>query len=224
MSGNNPYQSYPWEYDHWYDQNLPAYLSELELVKEALPGAGVGLEIGVGTGRFSVPLGIGWGIDPSREMLARARERGVRGIQGRGEALPFNSFSFDYVVMVTVLCFLPSPEMVIGETYRVLKDTGKLIVGFVDRESYLGRIYQEKKKKSRFYSEAKFYSVPDVLQLLQSAGLEEIKVRQTLFETTGAADFIQDPKEGYGEGGFVVVSGGKANGRISNAQLPTANF
>ena len=210
MSNNNPYQVYPWEYDHWYDQNLPAYLSELELVKEALLSAGVGLEIGVGTGRFAGPLGIEWGIDSTQEMLVRARERGVKVTRGRGEALPFNSRSFDYVVMVTVLCFLSYPYRVIEEAHRVLKEEGRLIVGFVDRESYLGRIYQEKKEKSRFYSEAKFYSVPEFLELLPSVRWKEIAVRQTLFESPENREALQTSREGYGEGGFVVVSAGKA--------------
>jgi SAM-dependent methyltransferase len=203
---NNPYQSYPGEYDHWYDQHRPAYLSELEALRAALPSAGVGLEIGVGTGRFAGPLSIEWGIDPAREMLVRARERGVKVTRGRGETVPFNSRSFDYVVMVTVLCFLSSPDRVVGEAHRVLKDEGRLILGFVDRESYLGRIYQEKKEKSRFYSEANFYSVPDVLRLLPSVVWRKISIRQTLFESAGERDAVQTPREGYGEGGFVVIS------------------
>ena len=206
---DNPYQAYPWEYDHWYDQNRPAYLSELESVKEALPHAGVGLEIGIETGRFAGTLGIEWGIDPAREMLDRARDRGVGVIQGWGEELPFPPRCFDYVVMVTVLCFFSSPDRVVEEAHRVLKEEGRLIVGFVDRESYLGRMYQAKKGKSRFYREAKFYSVPDVLQLLPSVGWREIAVRQTLFESTGEKTAVQASRAGYGEGGFVVVSGRK---------------
>ena len=210
---NNSYQSYPGEYDHWYDQNRPEYLSELACVEESLPTVGVGLEIGVGTGRFAGPLGIEWGVDPAREMLIRARERGLRVIQGQGEVLPFDSRSFNYVVMVTVLCFLPSPEMVIKDAHRVLKEGGRLIVGFVDRESYLGKIYQAKKSKSRFYRDAEFYSVPDVMKLLPSASWREIKIRQTLFESTGEKTIVQTSRWGYGEGGFVVVSAGKITKR-----------
>ena len=178
-------------------------------MKEALPPAGVGLEIGIGTGRFAGPLNIEWGIDPVREMLLRAGERGVRGIQGEGESLPFNSRCFDYVVMVTVLCFLLSPGRVIEEVYRVLKEEGKIILGLVDRQSYLGKIYQAKQKKSRFYGEAKFYSVPEVLRLLPTVRWRDVTVRQTLFEAPGETDGVQIPSRGYGRGGFAVVSGRK---------------
>jgi len=209
MSNNNPYQSYPWEYDKWYDQNLPAYQSELDCLRGFLPITGVGLEIGVGTGRFAGPLGIEWGIDPAREMLVRGRPRGVRGIQGRGEFLPFDSGSFDYVIMVTVLCFLACPERVVGEVHRVLKDEGRLIIGFVDRESHLGKKYQEKKEDSRFYREARFSSVPDIFQLLSSAAWRDILVRQTLLVAPEEMTSVQSSSEGWGEGGFVVVSAGK---------------
>lgn len=38
-----------------------------------LPNIGKGVEIGVGTGRFSAPLGIKLGVDPSWEMSKLAR-------------------------------------------------------------------------------------------------------------------------------------------------------
>ncbi|MEA1928947.1 MAG: class I SAM-dependent methyltransferase [Candidatus Auribacterota bacterium] len=210
---SNPYEFYPREYDRWYDKNRPAYLSELECIKESIPSAGVGLEIGVGTGRFAAPLGIEWGIDPIREMLLQVREHGVRVIQGDGSILPFNPESFDYVVMVTVLCFLSFPKQIIEEAHRVLKDDGRLIVGFVDRESYLGKIYQAKKSKSRFYRDAKFYSVREVLQLFPSFNWGDIEIRQTLFESVGETDAVQSSREGWGEGGFVVVLGRKITKR-----------
>ena len=206
---DNPYQFYPEKYDRWYDQNRPAYLLELESMKEALPTAGVGLEIGVGTGRFAGPLSIKWGIDPAREMLSLARDRGVGVILGWGEDLPFPPRCFDYVVMVTVLCFLSHPDRVIGEAHRVLKEDGKIIIGLVDRESFLGKMYQAKKLESRFYREARFYSVPEVLRLFSTAGWKEIAVSQTFFNSSGEIDAVRTSRAEYGKGGFVVISGRK---------------
>lgn len=37
-------------------------------MQELLPMHGSGIEIGVGTGRFALPLGIKQGIEPSRSM------------------------------------------------------------------------------------------------------------------------------------------------------------
>ena len=47
------------------------------------------MEIGVGSGRFAQPLGVKIGIDPSRNMLKFAKERGIQVIRGGGENLPF---------------------------------------------------------------------------------------------------------------------------------------
>ncbi len=43
-----------------------------------------------------------------------------------GQQLPFNSETFDCVVIALVLCTVPSPELVIAETRRVLKKGGQI--------------------------------------------------------------------------------------------------
>lgn len=206
MTRSDPYREYVEEYDRWYDENKAAYLSELACIKELLPAPGRGLEIGVGTGRFAVPLGIEWGIDPAGEMLKKARARGIRLIQAAADDLPFAGEKFDFVLLVTALCFLPNPLQALKEAGRTLTREGSVIIGLVDRESYLGRKYEEKKEKSRFYRSATFYSVPEVLRLLSSGGYRETAIRQTLF---GQADAVQSSREGFGEGGFVVVAARK---------------
>ena len=65
----NIFDDYYKKYDEWYDRNPFAYLSELKAVQKALPEAGKGLEIGVGTGRFAAPLGISIGVDSSEKMI-----------------------------------------------------------------------------------------------------------------------------------------------------------
>ncbi|MDP8213799.1 MAG: class I SAM-dependent methyltransferase [Candidatus Euphemobacter frigidus] len=206
MSDSNPFQLDPAEYDRWYDKYLPAYQSELACLSKVLPDSGEGLEIGVGTGRFSGTLGIRWGLDPVREVLDRARRRGVGVVQGRGESLPFIPGSFDYVLIVTVLCFLSDPARMIEEVREVLRPAGKLILGLIDRESFLGRLYQEKKRKSRFFQTAEFFTVPEVIKLLSPGAWKEVDICQTIFEMPPDIDSVQPPREGYGEGGFVVVS------------------
>ena len=60
-------------YDAWFDRHRPVYESELMALKRFLPAPGGGLEIGVGTGRFAVPLGIQMGVEPAKAMAVMAQ-------------------------------------------------------------------------------------------------------------------------------------------------------
>jgi SAM-dependent methyltransferase len=209
---NGPFHNFPEEYDLWYERNQPAYASELECIQRIFPSSGRGLEVGVGTGRFAAPLKVGWGIDPEPEMLARARSRGVRVIRGRGEELPFADGIFNYVLLVVTLCFVEEPRRLLAEAGRVLGREGEVIVGMVDKDSFLGKMYQAKKNESKFYRGADFFSVPEIMEMLPDEEWEEIKVFQTVFDFPKDIGNIQTPRPGYGEGGFVVISARKRAG------------
>lgn len=82
------------------------------------------LEVGVGTGRIARPLtdagGSVVGIDASREMLTRARRKGLAGlVRGSAYRLPFHGASFDAVLFVHVLHVLDHPREALGEAARV---------------------------------------------------------------------------------------------------------
>ena len=192
------------KYDAWYDKNRFAYLSELEAVKKVLPEKGYGLEIGVGSGRFAAPLSIAVGIDPSKKMVELARGRGVDAALGVGEELSFKDSTFDYVVIIVTLCFVQDPEKVIAESMRVLKPDGKIIVGIIGKESFLGRFYQQ--KESIFYGYARFFDIEEVEQMLRAAGFNNFLYYQTIFDYPDKLRAIEKSQEGYGRGGFVAVS------------------
>ena len=61
------------EYDAWFDRHRLVYESELRALKRFMGSGGIGLEIGVGTGRFAVPLGIEVGVEPAAAMADLAR-------------------------------------------------------------------------------------------------------------------------------------------------------
>ncbi|MCK5092723.1 MAG: SAM-dependent methyltransferase, partial [Gammaproteobacteria bacterium] len=56
------------EYDRWFERHKIEYAQELKALRELLPKEGLGVEIGAGTGRFSQPLGISLGVEPSKAM------------------------------------------------------------------------------------------------------------------------------------------------------------
>lgn len=192
------------EYDKWYDENKYAYLTELEALKQHLPKHGKGLEIGVGTGRFASQLGISVGIDPSEKMLEIAKERGVDAIRGMGENLPFEDNGFDFCLIVFTLFIVQDPEKVLQESYRVIKQGGKIILGIVDKDSFLGKFYQS--KKGTFLCRPKFLSVNEVTNLIEKTGFKELSISQTLFHLPHEIKSIENPEQGSGKGGFVIIS------------------
>ena len=200
-----PFERYTSRYESWFKENRHVYESELRAVKANMPPYTRGLEIGVGSGRFAVPLGILFGVDPSPRMVNIARNRGIQAVHGVAEKLPFADSSFDLALMITTICFLDDIKSAFGEVKRILKPGGSFIIGFIDKNSSVGRSYQEKKKKSVFYEIATFYSVEDVVKLLKSSGFEDFYFTQTLFSDLKNVQYLEPVMSGHGKGSFVVV-------------------
>jgi SAM-dependent methyltransferase len=192
------------EYDNWYDSHPALYESELSALKNAIP-LGVGLEIGVGTGRFASPLCLEFGLDPSFNMLKLAEQRGVTVIQGIGENLPFKNESFNFALIVLTIWLVDNPLRVLREAVRVLKKRGELILGILDRESSWGKFYMRKAAKSSFYSSPHFFSPEEILLIFKDISLEFDAAFQTLIQPPPDIQYREKPEKGYGQGGFVVL-------------------
>jgi len=194
------------EYDAWFDRHFSLFKAELAALRSIVPATGHGVEIGVGTARFALPLGISIGVEPSPGMAELARQRGLDVREGVAEALPFGDESFDFALMVTVVCFLDDVYGAFREAWRILKPGGAFVVGFIDRESELGRIYEQKREQSAFYRDATFYSVNDLVMLLHETGFSDFSYRQALFPGEPTDVTV---REGFGDGSFVVIKGHK---------------
>jgi SAM-dependent methyltransferase len=206
MARIKPFEEHAVQYEDWFERNKFAYDSELQAVRSQLPENRHGVEIGVGSGRFAAPLGIKIGVEPAGKMREIARSRGIGVIGGIAEALPFGDLQFDFVLMVTAICFVDDLEIAFKEAYRVIRPNGSLIIGFIDRKSLLGKSYLKHKNENVFYRMATFYSVDEVVCYLKRVGFGDFRFSQTIFQPlTGLSD-IELTKEGYGEGSFVVVS------------------
>ena len=208
MSKIEPFEKHFIQYEDWFVQNRYAYQSELEAVRRHLPAGGRGMEIGVGSGLFAEPFGIHYGVEPSARMRKQALQRGVINVvDGAAEKLPFEDHFFDFALMVTTICFLDDVKQAFREAWRVIKTDGKLIIGFVDKNSSLGKLYEKHKNENVFYRDAMFYSLDEVAGFFNQAHFYGLKYTQTIFRMLDEIKEPEDVKEGYGEGSFVVVSG-----------------
>ena len=198
-------------YEKWFEIHDNVYRSELKAIRSILTKFSQGLEIGVGTGRFSKPFNIQNGIEPAKNALRIASSRGVEGVQAVGEALPYSNWSFDLALIVTTICFFSDVGLSLKEAFRVVRPRGSVVIGFVDKDSKLGKMYQERREESPFYGAAEFYSANEVKEFLERTGFVNLIFIQTIFKTLAEIKRIEPIKRGYGEGSFVVVRATRPN-------------
>jgi ubiquinone/menaquinone biosynthesis C-methylase UbiE len=217
MSKTKPFDEHPVEYEQWFSDNHYVFESELEAIRRVIPEKGKGIEIGIGSGIFAIPLGINEGIEPSKVMREKALQRGLKVIDGVAEYLPLADKSYDFALMVTTICFVDNISRSFAETHRILKNDGILILGFVDRDSPVGKLYLDSKEKSIFYKDAVFYSTEEVYKYLWENNFSIVKTSQTVFGHLYEVTSTQMPENGYGKGSFVVIKAKKNK----NMKLPS---
>ncbi|HEX7177225.1 MAG TPA: class I SAM-dependent methyltransferase [Pyrinomonadaceae bacterium] len=108
------------------------------------------LEVGVGTGanfQFYTEGARGACVEPSREMLERARVRAKRPpglwlVRGRAEELPFADDVFDAGLATLVFCSVGSPARAFSELRRVVRPGGRVVLlEHVRPEGLLGYVF-----------------------------------------------------------------------------------
>ena len=179
---------------------------ELKALKMLKP-SGRGLDLGVGTGVFASEIGAEFGIDPALNPLKLAKSRGVEVIQAMGEYLPFRDKCFDYILIALSLCFFDNPMSVLREARRCMKDSGKIIICVILRNSSWGRHYEMLKEKGHdFYRYVNFYTIDKIREMLSSVKLSIEKIYATLSYTPEDKPIIEEPSEEIDERSFVCLS------------------
>ena len=210
MAKTKPFNKHLSEYEQWFIDNHYVFQSELMAIKEVWPKKGKGVEIGIGSGIFASKLGILEGIEPSLNMRKKAKERNINVIDGIAEKLPYSDESYDCALMVTTICFVDNVLLAFKEVHRILKKKGSFIIGFVDKNSPVGKIYLKNQNQSVFYKDATFYDTQEVYQRLWETNFKIENTFQTIFGMLNTVKEVQKPQNGYGKGSFVVINAVKS--------------
>ena len=101
------------------------------------------LDVGCSDGALASELArrgaIVTGLDADPAMIAAAKRRTeieatqLHLVEGHAERLPFDDVVFDFVVAVTVLCFVRDAERAVMQMARVLRPGGRLVIGDLGR-------------------------------------------------------------------------------------------
>lgn len=208
MRESNPFDTEVEEYEKWFKTNDKLLASELAAIRELLPVSGLGIEIGVGSGIFASRLGIRDGVEPSEKMAAEAMKKGINVLSGAAEKIPVKDGSYQFVLMVTVDCFLSNVLTAFSEVRRILKSNGLFVIAFLDKATPLGELYEQNKHQHKSYKDANFHTAEEIALLLEEAGFEILDRKQTIFSLNNT---FQEPKDGVGEGVFGVFKAKKAS-------------
>ena len=174
-------------YEDWYETPLGRAVDGAErraFLRLLEPSVGERvLEVGCGTGHWTKWFreGLGMrvvGLDLSEGMLAVARRRlpEVPFVRGDGRDLPFRGESFDAVVAITVLEFVPEPRRVLDEMWRCVRPGGRMVVGVLhSRSPFAKRRREEARKGHTVFSDAHFFEYEELLKLLRPYGPVRIR-------------------------------------------------
>ncbi|GEM_PF-824342 len=166
---------------------------EQELLFDLLgPIAGKNLlDVGCGDGAIASELArrgaVVTGLDPDPVAISAAWRRGAEGVQlrlaeGKAESLPVSDATFDAVLAVATLCFIPDAQRAIAEMVRALRPGGRLVIGELGRWS-LWAAYR--RFRAWFghptWRAARFRSETELRHLLEAGGVDVVETRGAIF-------------------------------------------
>jgi SAM-dependent methyltransferase len=159
------------------------------------------LDIGCGTGTLAAALaelgGKVWGVDPSAEMLSRARARRTRARfkEGRAEALPFKDAWFERVVVRLALHLLFLGKA-LHEIARVLVPGGRLVVATFDPAHFEGYWLNRYFPTLEAIDRARFADERTLIHELERAGFTDIRISRLSQEATATKEDVLERLRG----------------------------
>jgi len=108
-------------------------LNKIELIKQRISIKRNEKVLDVGCGHYYGDWnGIVTGLDPSKKLLKKAKEKGIETINGKAENMSFDNDSFDWVISLTAVQNFEDIEKGLNEMKRV---GSKFVISFLKRSS-----------------------------------------------------------------------------------------
>jgi len=212
------------DFEIWFKNNEKLFLSELKALEQMVTEPEKCVSIGIGNGLFAEKLGIKKGVEPSSGMAELARAKGIEVIEGRAESVPIEDESADQVLLGTILSYVDDKKKAVEEAYRILKDSGQVIISILPAESsfamlyrlasiegyYLNKISPRYPYPMDFLEGTDWISTEELINIMKETGFKDLKFMQTLTKHPRYSDQeIEEPLEGYKKGDYVVIKGVK---------------
>ncbi len=150
-------------------------------IRASLPDGGNVIDIGGGDGRLGHLLGGGCShyvnLEPSVTILSRLYSGDIsKAVRGFGEHLPFRSEVFSCVSSKSSLDHTFDLDMMMSESFRVLRPGGTLVISLVNEASWYKRLLPGLTKQRREHCEDHnfFLGVSDLEILLGRHGFRDI--------------------------------------------------
>lgn len=221
-------------YDRWFLDNQNLLSSELNLVAHFLDKDSTILSVGCGSGLFEMLLAkdhdihISHGIEPSTDMAAIAKKRGLQVDISTAEASTIAPDTFDIIMFNGSISYISDLDVCIKKAFNALKTGGKLILIDVPKESGFATLYNLAASLGTWahpllehispadpypielVKSANWRTSDEKIALMQANGFVDFEYAQTLLtHPMYANDKVQDVVDGCDRGDYVAICGYK---------------
>lgn len=221
-------------YDSWFFDNQNLLSSELKLVAHFLDKKSNILSIGCGSGLFESLLAkdydihIKHGIEPSKDMAAIAKKRGMQVDISPAETCEIEADKFDIILFNGSVSYISDLDVCIKKAFGALKTGGKLILIDVPKESGFASLYNLASSLDTWehpllehisptdpypielVKSANWRTSDEKIALMKDNGFVDFVYAQTLLtHPMYANDKVQKVIEGYDRGDYVAICGYK---------------
>lgn len=232
MTSSAAFDLFANDYDAWFADNRDLLDSEVRLLAFVWPGSSAArcLSVGCGTGLFEAILArehgivVGEGVEPSREMAAIARQRGMDVTMSTAEGAELGEDAYDVLLFNGSTTYVADLRDAFRRARAALRPGGHIVVVDVPRESAYGLLYCLASELGTWehpvfagVKPAAAYplelakagiwrTTAERMDALAASGFEVVRSAQTLTRNpVHTSEGVEQPREGHDSGSYVAV-------------------